>query len=176
MHGFTIRQLHSGDAAAYRALRLRGLREDPTAFARSYEDEREVALEEFASRLDDRNTCVYGAHTDDEAAALVGLAGLFREAQARFAHKVTVWGVYVAPEHRRGGVARALVSECVRRAFVMPGVRQAHLSVNASNASASALYTSLGFAPFGLERAYMIVDGVAQDEVHMALFRPQPDQ
>jgi RimJ/RimL family protein N-acetyltransferase len=176
MHGFTIRQLHSGDAAAYRALRLRGLREDPTAFARSYDDEREVALEEFARRLDDRNTCVYGAHTDDEAAALVGLAGLFRESQTRFAHKVTVWGVYVAPEHRRGGVARALVSECVRRAFTMPGVRQAHLGVNASNIAASALYTSLGFAPFGLERGYMIVDGAVQDEVHMALFRPQPDQ
>ena len=176
MNGFTIRQLHSGDAAAYRALRLRGLREDPTAFARSYEDERDVALDEFARRLDDRNTCVYGAHTDDEAAALVGLAGLFREPQKRFAHKVTVWGVYVAPEHRRGGVARALVRECVRRAFTMPGVRQAHLGVNAANAAASTLYASLGFVPFGLERGYMIVDGAVQDEVHMALFRTEADQ
>ncbi|MFO0609196.1 MAG: GNAT family protein [Polyangiales bacterium] len=172
MSRHTIRQLHGGDAAAYRALRLRGLRDDPTAFARSYEDEREVGVEEFARRLDGPNTCVFGAHPRGEPEALAGIAGITREPQARFAHKVVVWGVYVAPEHRGGGVARALVTECVRRAFAMPGVRQAQLRVNAANAAANALYASLGFAPFGVERASMIVDGVAQDEVHMALFRP----
>lgn len=173
MATFTVRQLHGADAAAFRTLRLRGLREDPTAFARSYDDERGLPLSDFARRLDGGDgATVLGAFDDaSDVETLVGLAGIFREPQARFAHKVVVWGVYVAPEHRRRGIARALVSECVRRAFALPGVRQAHLGVNAANTAAKSLYESLGFAAFGVERGYMIVDGAVQDEVHMALFR-----
>lgn len=32
------------------------------------------------------------------------------------------------------------------------------------------LYKTLGFEPFGFERSYMIVDGKAQDEIHMVCF------
>ena len=36
-----------------------------------------------------------------------------------------------------------------------------------SNPAAIALYKSMGFEPFGLERDFLLVDGVLHDELHM---------
>jgi RimJ/RimL family protein N-acetyltransferase len=44
-----------------------------------------------------------------------------------------------------------------------------HLGVSTGNEPARALYVSFGFEPFGLERAALVVDGAAIDELHMAL-------
>ena len=40
--------------------------------------------------------------------------------------------------------------------------------MNTENTAAIALYTSLGFETFGLERGFLLVDGVLHDELHMA--------
>jgi RimJ/RimL family protein N-acetyltransferase len=50
----------------------------------------------------------------------------------------------------------------------MPGVQQVNLGVNAANSAAIALYESLGFQAFGIERGFMQVDGELHDEVHMS--------
>ena|SRR6185503_16247671 len=39
---------------------------------------------------------------------------------------------------------------------------------NTTNVAAIALYLSVGFESFGLERAFLLVDGVLYDELHMA--------
>lgn len=49
----------------------------------------------------------------------------------------------------------------------MTGVRQVNLGVNAANVEAIALYEALGFAPFGLERGFMLLDGELHDEILM---------
>lgn len=50
----------------------------------------------------------------------------------------------------------------------MPGLRQVILSSNAGNVASISLYKALGFEPFGVEKAYLMVDGVLHDEIHMA--------
>ena len=66
----------------------------------------------------------------------------------------TVWSIrdlYVAPGHRRGGVARALVAHIVARARAA-GARRVSLQTETGNVPALALYTGLGFRPVtGLE-------------------------
>jgi RimJ/RimL family protein N-acetyltransferase len=52
-------------------------------------------------------------------------------------------------------------------AFSNSGVARVDLGVNAANAAAIALYEGAGFQRFGLERDFMRVDGVSQDELHM---------
>jgi ribosomal protein S18 acetylase RimI-like enzyme len=46
--------------------------------------------------------------------------------------------------------------------------------VNAENGPAIALYARMGFKPYGREPAFMLVDGIAQDEVQMVCMRPAP--
>ena len=154
-----VRLLLPADADAYRALRLRGLRECPTAFASSPDEE----------GTDAPAGDTFGAFRDG---ALVGIAGVSREAARKLSHKAVLWGVYVAPEQRRGGVARTLVMHALAHACALPGVRQVNLSVNAANAPAIALYRAAGFREYGIERGYLQVDGVLHDEIHMAAYAP----
>lgn len=165
-----IRRLLPADAAQFQALRLRGLREAPTAFGSSYEEECDRPVSEQAERMEkNTNGFILGACDGD---TLIGTVGMQREAALKRRHKMLLWGMYVLPQARRGGVGRKLVDEALRQGFALPGLRQVILGVNAANTAALALYTAAGFTPFGLERGCMIVDGVLEDEVHMVCVRP----
>ena len=59
----------------------------------------------------------------------------------------------VAPEHRRGGVARALVEDLLAGARER-GARSITLEVRVSNFAAQALYRAHGFRLAGLRRGY----------------------
>jgi len=163
---FTLRVLEAEDAVAFQAVRLRALREHPTAFAASPEDEAVTPLETVAAQIAaGADAAVLGAFDAD--ARLVAIAGVQREAGAKLAHKACLWGVYVVPQARGQGLGRLLVGEALAHAARELGVRQVNLGVAAANAAARALYESLGFEPFGLERAYLMHDGVPHDELHM---------
>ncbi len=162
-----IRLLGAEDAAAYRTLRLRALRDCPTAFASSYEEERERPLARVAERVAPApGHAVFGAFG---AAGLVGMVGLHREEYLKLRHKAFVWGMYVEPASRRRGVGRALVERALAHAAAMPGLRQVTLGVNAENAAAVALYEALGFERIGVEPGFLCVDGVLYDEIRMVL-------
>ncbi|HEY6195671.1 MAG TPA: GNAT family N-acetyltransferase [Candidatus Eisenbacteria bacterium] len=165
-----IRPLLPADAADFHALRLRGLREVPSAFGSSYEEEHDRPVEAVAERIaTNRDGFILGAF---EGVTLVGIVGMQREPHLKHAHKMVLWGMYVVPDARGRGVGRQLVDEALRQAFARPGIRQVNLGVNAANAPALALYQAAGFTPFGLEHGCMIVDGVLQDEVYMVCVRP----
>lgn len=161
-----VRILGSSDAAAFKTLRLAALRECPTAFSSSYEEERDIPLEQTGERLNpNRDAAVFGAFSGDN---LVGTVGIYRENARKLAHKAVIWGVYVAPAFRGRGVARALLQRVLAHAAAMPNLLQVTLGVNTENAAAIGLYRSEGFEPFGVERGFMLVDGVLYDEIHMA--------
>ena len=167
----TVRTLTEEDAEAFWSVRLRALREQPEAYGRSYEEERETPLDEIRGRFRagwKRPTgFVLGAFVDGR---LVGIAGVVREAPAKQRHKGYLWGVYVTPEGQGRGIGRRLVTEAIDGARAMPGVELVHLAVGSRSMAARALYISLGFVPFGLERkALKLPDGYV-DEEHMVLF------
>jgi len=72
----------------------------------------------------------------------------------------------VAPEHRRGGVGRALLAALVE------GCERAFLEVRAGDAAANGLYAAFGFVEAG-RRAGYYADG--EDAVVMA-WRPRPSR
>ena len=162
-----IRRLTPEDAPIFQALRLVALKEAPSAFASSYEEEKDFALALIEARLaarDDRGA--FGAFHDDE---LIGIVVLGRIDQKKVSHKAFIWSMYVAPAARGRGVGRALLDAALALARAVPGVRQVNVGVTADNATAIRLYESAGFRRFGLEPNALLVAGRLHEELHMAL-------
>ena len=99
-----IRRLTSADAAAYREIRLAGLRDTPEAFGSTFARESTQPLTWFCDRLG--NSAVFGAF---HLAALSGVAGLAIREGEKERHKGLLWGMYVRPDARKAGVGRRLV-------------------------------------------------------------------
>ena len=168
MSDVSVRVLTSHDATEFQALRLRGLQESPAAFSSSYEEECDLALDKVGARLDDQALgVVLGAFVRDR---LVGVMGVRRERYRKLAHRALLWGVYVAPEGRGHGVARAIGDAALEYARTRLSARQIILGVAAANAPAIALYRKLGFESFGVEKDYLYIDGDYHDEMHMLRF------
>jgi hypothetical protein len=160
-----IRVLVGADAPAFQHLRLEGLRDCPTAFASNYKEECDIDVATVAARLEptmDRAICGKFVH-----GSLVGIVGAQRESRRNLRHKALIFAMYVTPASRGQGIGRELLEYALNYAAKMPGLRQVNLCVNAASASAIAMYRAAGFEPFGVERAFLVVDGVSQDLIHM---------
>lgn len=170
MENLEIRALDAGDAADFNNLRLRALKEHPDAFLSTYENESTRPLETVANRLrrsaESSDEFILGAYRLDE---LIGMAGLFRDRGEKTRHKATIWGVYVPSEWQGRGVGRALLTEAIRLARMIPGLERLNISVVAGNDRARNLYASLGFESYGVEPRALLVDGKYLDEEHMTL-------
>lgn len=145
-----IRQLMGTDAAAFRALRLAGLLEAPTAFGSSYAAEKDRVLDEFAGTME-RNYLA-GAFVGEE---LIGVAGFYQLSGEKVSHRGNIWGVYVVPSYRRQGIARLLLEHVLAHARSV--VTQVHLCVVTENEVARRLYQRLGFVSYGIEPRSLLV-------------------
>ena len=162
-----IRRLTPADASAFQELRLAGLREEPSAFGSSYEEEKDFSASIIEARLAARSDQgPFGAFEQD---ILVGLVALGRERMNKLSHKGLIWGMYVRPESRGKGVARALLAEALSLARSVPELKQVNLSVNASNTGAVRLYESFCFKAFGREPGALLINGELHEEIHMYL-------
>lgn len=65
-----IRLLTAQDATSYRTLRLEGLQTNPEAFGSSFEEEKDMGLELFASRLEAQGSFTFGAFDQNELCGL----------------------------------------------------------------------------------------------------------
>ncbi|NHZ63742.1 GNAT family N-acetyltransferase [Massilia genomosp. 1] len=160
-----LRRLTPADAPAYQSLRLAALRECPTAFSSSDEDECDTPLSTIEAHMaPDSGRKRFGAFDGD---ALLGVVGVGREGAAKLRHKGFVGGMVVAPAWRNKGVGRQLLAHALAFADAMPGLRQVTLTITAGNGAALALYTSMGFRVFGQEPRALCVDGVFYDTIYM---------
>ena len=73
--------LSCDDASAYRDIRLEGLRQNPEAFASTFEDERDRPLDWFGERI--TQSQIFGAVL---AQGLVGVVGLRAHVDAKQRH------------------------------------------------------------------------------------------
>ena len=158
-----IRALTPRDAAAFRALRVRALREHPEAFGRTPEevDPVEAIAERFRRDAESDLDFVLGAFDGD---TLVGMAGCHRESAVKHRHVAYIWGVYVAPERRRTGLGRRLFVATVDRARAWPGLEALWLDVTTVNEGARALYAACGFRSAGTKPRSLKVGDRYYDE------------
>ncbi len=147
-----IRQLTETDAQVFHAFRLRSLRESPHAFTNSYEEYSRQAVERTAQRFRDQIATnadfTLGAFEDDQ---LVGSVAFYRETALKLRHKGNIVSMYVQPEYRRRGIARALLMAALERIKHLPELDHVGLGVMETQVAAKRLYESLGFTVYGRE-------------------------
>lgn len=165
-----IRRLQPDDAPAYRALRLRALREHPEAFTSSFEEDEREPPEQARTRLAGAGTQFWGAFEDGR---LCGMVGLVREARAKSRHKATVVAMYVAPEQAGRGIGRELLDALLVQARA-DGLESLLLTVTEGNDPARRLYEAAGFRSFGVEPRAIKVDGRPFAKNHMVLDLTSP--
>lgn len=161
-----IRVLRPDDAEALFVLRRHALEDAPLAFAASPEDDRASspdAVREDLSRGPD--SAVFGALDED----LLGMIGLYREPKRKMAHKLYLWGMYVRPEGRGRGIARALLQAALAHARTLDGVTQVQISVTEDADAARALYEEFGFRVWGTEPDAIRHGGRGVSTLHMVL-------
>jgi ribosomal protein S18 acetylase RimI-like enzyme len=165
----TIRSLSPEEAALFRDIRLEGLRRDPDAFSSTFEDESAKSLAFFAGRL--AASSVFGAF---RGAELLGVAGFYVQPGPKHGHKGTLWGMYVRPRARGGGIAAMLVEAVVEHARAR--VEQIQLTVISENLAARRLYERFGFDEYGLEKRAAKYRGRYHDDVLMAKLLTSEDE
>ena len=162
----TIRQLEVDDAEAYAKLRREMLLDSPLAFASSPSDDLFASLETTREQLRRApESVIFGAFDPD----LAGAVGLYRDRHVKSSHKAHLWGMFVAPDHRRRGIAADLLNVTLQYARDLTDVTWVQLSVSSAAPAARKLYERSGFRLWGTEPEALRHDGQAVVEYHMAL-------
>jgi ribosomal protein S18 acetylase RimI-like enzyme len=166
-----IRKLNSSDVEDYVRLRIEALRQNPEAFATTYEETVSIGhgalVQKTMEQLDSQESFTIGAFVEEK---LVGVVAFIREQKTKMRHKGSVFAMYVTPSHRGKGIGKRLLEELIERAKKLNGLEQLHLTVVANNEAAVQLYRSLGFEVYGNERKSMKYEGQYWDEWLMVRF------
>jgi len=165
-----IRPLGESDAAIYWNLRLESLQNEPLGFGKAAEEHRATTVEQTASRFRDMPADSFnlGAFDGED---LIGIATFIRDTNLKERHKGRIYGVYVAPSHRRKGIGRALIADVLQRAKEDPTLEQILLAVATGQTAARQLYLSFGFQVYGTEPGALKVGSDYVDEDYMILRR-----
>jgi len=160
--------LTPGDAPEYVILRREMLQEAPWAFLASPSQDRGCDVEKMKVSLGRTDAAIVGIRANGaESGPLIAAAGVVREEALKRRHIAMIWGVYVTPDARGRGCARAVVSHAMDLARGWQGIASIHLAVNANAPEAKRLYESLGFAQWGFEPDAVRIDGKSFGEYHM---------
>lgn len=157
----SIIRLSETDVDRLREIRLEALKTNPEAFSADLAIEEALTPQQWLQRF--VNTAWF-ASTEGGAWRGIG-AYSKRSRSAKEAHTGWIGSIYVRPQHRRKGVAGALLEALIEHAA--NEVDQVILTVNAENKSAIALYERHGFRTYGRMPRSLHIDDRYYDEVEM---------
>lgn len=171
--GYEVRAIRPDELDQWWELRLQGLREHPDAFGADYDASVERGPGHLeASTHEGGIGRIFGAVTPD--GRIVSQAGVYHEGGKR-SHIAVFWGVHTHPDWRGKGLSRALIRLAIEHCRSFPEIRQVHISVNANNTAALAVYTGAGFIPWGREPRALMTESGFHDEIHMAMMLDRDD-
>jgi len=142
----SLQLVSPANAMLFKTLRLRALRDTPTAFSSTYSHESSLTDEQWIERVQEwssNRSTTYIAMDVESPCGIV--SGFLDRDNPMLAHLASMW---VAPSHRRSGIGRTLVNAIFEWAR-LHGAGTLQLTVTSSNDPAIQFYKSLGFAPTG---------------------------
>jgi len=161
-----IRRLRQSDLPAFRPVRLAALRDHPEAFGTSYKEELDGAPgSDIARLIVDPPSATLGGFADG---SLVGTTCMMVSPRIKQRHKGHLSAVYVVPEWRGTGLARALLDAAVGQARAA-NLSSLTLSVTVGNEAARRLYLRAGFRSYGVEPRGLRIGSDLLDEELMVL-------
>ena len=162
-----IRAITADDIPTVQSLRLDALRLNPLSFTASAGNDIVGDTARLTQLISDSSSAaIFAAFDGDVAVAMVGLRRL---TNPKTRHRAEIWGFFVQPDARRGGVGRALMEAAIAHARSWAGLLQVQLAVGDIAPDAKRLYERLGFKEWGREPRALLVDGRAVEEHHMTL-------
>jgi GNAT superfamily N-acetyltransferase len=163
-----IRLLTERDAETLWKFRMVALETDPWSFVESPEELQRMPVAEYAQRVRSGETgnFIFGAFERDQ---IIGMVGFYQEVPAKRRHKGWIWGVFVAPNARGRGVAKALMLRAIEKAKTLPELDMLLITVSVGQPAPRRLYESLGFRSIGIEPRGLKIGAHHVDEEHMVL-------
>lgn len=154
----TIRDVVADDAMAIEQLRAHVYQTDPRTFSAPVEPPTTRSVEflsgVLASYADRTDGLILGAFEPHDSSVrtfaerdreLVGMVGCERMAAPYERHRARVWGLYIRQDHRRCGVATALLQRALRFVQRLDGIERIELETTSASVAAIGLYETLGF-------------------------------
>ncbi len=147
----TLKQVDPAAAMHLKAVRLAALKDSPTAFGSTFENESKLSDADWRQRVAERDgtrSITFLAWEDETPCGIA--AGFITLDNPTQAHVVSVW---VAPTHRKRGVGRQLML-AVAHWGVSRHVTDLFLMVTSNNQPAIVFYQDLGFKMTGDTKPY----------------------
>ncbi|WP_427886272.1 N-acetyltransferase family protein [Kribbella sp. GL6] len=151
-----LAMLGADDWPIAREVRLRALKDSPSAYLADYEDEVTVGEDGWRERFTRMHWVVAR-----DTARVVGMASSVR-VPGRPPYERHIEAVWVDPRYRRNGVLRAILAQL---ATAEPAVTEWRVWVLDTNTVARHVYDHLGFTPTG-ERQ-LLSDGSGRREIRL---------
>ncbi len=130
-------------AALFKDVRLRALKDMPTAFSSTFDEEAKLSDDDWITRAAQWSGKSSVTYLAIEGSLTCGIASAYLDKQDHVqAHLASMW---VAPTERRRGIGRMLVNAVMEWARARR-VKTLRLIVTSNNQSAIRFYQDLGFA------------------------------
>lgn len=166
-----VRKIITKDAKDYQQFRRSALINSPILFLENLEEFDSKSLQDISEQIEalekSNGSFLLGAF--DEGSQLMGIIGFHRQTGPRLDHIGEIWGLYVDPKARGQSLGQILISQTIREASQLSGLKQIKLQLEAGNTKAKNLYESFGFKVWGMEPRAVQVDGIFYDDYHMIL-------
>ena len=158
--------ISSQNATAFKEVRLRALKDSPSAFGSTYDGEVQLSDTDWRERAEQWSGERSAAYLAMEGATPRGIIGVFlHKDDATRAVLVSMW---VAPERRRQNVGHILIGTVCKWARAQNACAL-HLMVTSNNEAAIAFYQRLGFAMTGYTEPYPNDPALIEHEMVLSL-------
>jgi len=163
-----ISKLNLNEWEKYKKIRLEALKNEPSSFGMSYEEELKLSDDQWKEKLQKYNDENYSIMLfAKDKANLVGMIGAYWVDIEKVKHIGNIFGVYVNPKYRGKGIGKLLMKEILKKLDKMPLIKKIKLGVVTQQIPALRLYEKYGFNKVGKYEKELRVGDEYYDEYLM---------